>query len=562
MISSFGNPILFGSYLVMSIVITLGLTLDRARGDNRWWLPLMALLIGIQFTAIWFTGSRGTWVGITFGISAFVLLGYLSFSGSQMVRVVSVLGAGLLIAVLVTNSAGEPNAGSARSLDSILSGTTPVLGGVGGRSDIWQGSFRLLDSWERPHTDPGIVSVFRPIVGLGPEMFYYSYPLVANPQNEIILVSHAHSFPLQLLLERGLAGLATFLILAVCVLITGVSLIRSRRQSVDRQHSWLLIATIAVLAALIGRAAEQIVGIARIGDLVPFWVLLGVMLAIYGMANRSTPEASEATESRPVSGTRFPYLRFVLGTIVALVAIGTFVARDVQMLRAGLIAGDAYAEGRAGNTTEAVAMLERAIDLAPDVQDYRVQAGELLGLEARAQSTSEEALALFEEAYETFAGYEQRDPSAFVTQLRLSNTDAEFVKFGRDDRLFDLIERTYRVAVALPAYPAIQALAAQRLLVAGQYELGLELAEKAIAMEPETSPQPLAWLQRGLALGEQGNVEGALESFMSGLELEPGGKHAPSIHRAAALAYEALGDPESASEHLALAVEIQATLTN
>ena len=555
-ISSFGNPIFFGSYLVMSTVITLGLTLDRVRNSDRWWLPLMAVLIGTQFTAMWFTGSRGPWLGVIFGIGALVVLGVLTLDRSQLVRGASVLVAGLLIAVLLTNTVGDPSTGVDRDLGSVVTGTTSVSGGVGGRADIWEGSVRLLDSWERPHPDSQAISGFRPIFGLGPEMFFYSYPLVANPQRDIVVVSHAHNLPLQLILERGLAGFTTFVLLAVSVFLAGISAIRRFRRSIDGNGSWLLIATIAVTAALVGRAAEQMVGIARIGDLVPFWALLGVTLAVYKIASRSE------TESRPVLPARIRFVPLGIATVLALAALGTFVVRDVQMLRAGLIAADGIAEGESGNRLEAVETLRRATDLAPDVQQYPVRAGGFLIAESRAQPTDEAALLLLEEAYQTFTGYEQRDPSAFITQLRIGVTATEMVKRGNGSHLRGLIERSFRVATRMPAYPAVQALAAQRILATGQLELSIDLANRAIAMEAEAGPQSFAWLQRGLALGQQENVDAALESFLIGLEGAPTGEYAPNMHRGAALAYDALGDAESAAKHRAIAVELQETSAN
>ena len=549
-ISSFGNPIFFGSYLVMSIVITFGLALERFRNSDRWWLPLMAVMVGIQLTAIWFTGSRGPWLGVAFGMGMFVLLGALFLDRSQITRGASVLVAGLLIAVLLTIMADDPNEGSDRSLNSVISGGTPVLGGAGGRSDIWQGSVRLLDSWERPHEDSRLISAFRPIFGLGPEMFFYSYPLVANPQSGIVVVSHSHNLPLQLFLENGLAGLATFALLAVSVLLAGVSLIKNHRRGVDENGNWLLIVTIALMATLVGRAVEQMVGIARVGDLVPFWALTGVTLAVYGMAARSGSEPEQK------SRTGLAYRPLAIVTVLVVVALGTFGLRDAQMLRAGLIAGDATTAESAGDKAKAITLLQRATELAPDVQHYRVNLGELLLVESRRQLSDEVSLDFLEAAYQTFLPYEQREPSAFITQLRIGNAEAEMVKLGDEARLRDLIERAYSVATSMPAYPAVQAIAAQRLLIARQPELGLELANRAIAMEAETSPQTLAWLQRGLALGQQDDVDGALESFLTGLEGSPTGPHAPSLHRSAALAYDALGDPESAAEHRAQAAEL------
>ena len=65
-ISSFGNPIFFGSYLVMSVVVTVGLALGPTSNRQRLLLPTIAILIGLQLAGMWFTGSRGPWVGLAF----------------------------------------------------------------------------------------------------------------------------------------------------------------------------------------------------------------------------------------------------------------------------------------------------------------------------------------------------------------------------------------------------------------------------------------------------------------------------------------------------------------
>ena len=182
-ISSFGNPIFFGSYLLMSVLITLGLALDRARGNARWWLATFSVLLGIQLAALWFTGSRGPWIGTFIGLVTFSVLGGLAFDRSQALRGAGVLIAGLVIAVaIVIIPEDQGGGGGTRGFGSIVAGVTPAAGGFGGRNDIWQGSVRLLDSWERQGSESGLLSALRPVFGFGPEMYYYSYPLTANPQ--------------------------------------------------------------------------------------------------------------------------------------------------------------------------------------------------------------------------------------------------------------------------------------------------------------------------------------------------------------------------------------------
>lgn len=552
-IASFGNPIFFGSNLVMTIVITFALVLDNAGRNNRWWLALIATFMAIQLASLWFTGSRGPWLGVVFGIGSFALLGPIFLTRSQIVRGGSVLVVAVLTVVLLANLVPSSNDGQTRGLTSLVPGVSPIGGQVGGRSDIWRASVRLLDSWENPNEEEGMDSTLRPIFGLGPEMYFYSFPLVADPQSGTVVVSHAHDWVLQLLLELGFLGFLTFVSLAVSVLITGFLFIWDCRRGKDQDLQWLSIAMLTLIAALIGRAVEQSVGVARIADLLLFWALLGVVLAIPGMKQRTG--FVFRNNIRLGSG----YFRLAMASLVVFVALAIFIARDVQMMRAGLIAGSGFAAAEAGDTAEAIRLFERASLIAPDVQYYGVHAGELLVQQAQSQISNEAALASLTAARGTFMSYEERDPLAFITQSRILGTEAEMVNRGDPGPRKDLVDRALRLADSMPAYPTIQAIASEQVLIAGQVELGLELANRAIDMEAQTSPQPLAWLQRGQALGELGDASTALESFTIGLSRDPNGPLAAGFHRNIAMAYEDLGDSMMAAEHRALANEIDDT---
>ena len=114
----------------------------------------------------------------------------------------------------------------------------------------------------------------------------------------------------------------------------------------------------------------------------------------------------------------------------------------------------------------------------------------------------------------------------------------------------------------MSAYPLVQAFAAERLLIAGQLELGLDLADQAIAMEQPTSLQPLAWFMRGNALGELGDVEGALEAFTTALAREPDDQIVVGIHRNMALAYDSIGQTTLATEHAILADQVEFAISS
>ncbi|MDA1257829.1 MAG: O-antigen ligase family protein [Chloroflexi bacterium] len=552
-LSTFANPIFFGSFLLMSTVVTLGLALDRTDDWRQWRPPVVVLLLTVQLAAMWFTGSRGPWLGLVFGLLVFAGLGAISLSRASLARAGAVIVAALVLAVMLVNIPTETSNAGGRDLGSIVAVTDLSAGTLGRRTDIWKGSARLLDSWEQQESESALASALRPVFGLGPEMFFYSYPLTANPQNGLEVVSHAHSFPLQVVLEVGIAGLVTFLTLTVAALATGLSFILRR----GRRNDLAAVAMVAVIAALAGRSVEQAVGVARVGDLVPFWALLGLVLTVYVIGGGGSAEVKSDSRSR---SARPAYGRLGLAAVVTVTALSIFVARDVQMLRSGLIAGDAFDESAGGNPIESLRLLRKAGDISPDVQQYGVWAGELLVEGARAQTDAAAAMEQLGDAYDAFIRYEKRDPIAFTTQLRIGLVESELVNRGDNFRLQDLIDRSVRLADAMPSYPEIQAFAAERVLIAGRLELGLALADRAIAMEAETSPQPFAWFMRGNALGDLGDLDGALEAFNTALDREPEGQFAPGVHRNMALVYDSIGDAAQAAEHRARADEIQAAL--
>ena len=557
-ISSFANPIYFGSYLLMSVAITLGLALDGARRNDKWLVILFAALIGIQLAALWFTGSRGPWIGTFIALVTFFVLGVLALDRSQLMRGGTALVTGLLIAAVLVNLPADTGRADSSGLESIVSGLTRSAAGLSGRTDIWQASAHLLDSWETQVSETAVSSALRPIFGLGPEMYYYSYPLVANAQKGISVPANAHNSPLQIVLELGAVGLIAFAALAISVFAAGVAYIRNRSRNGTGPDTWLTVVMVTVIAALLGRAAEQMVGLARVGDLVPFWALLAVVLAVYGIGHSGRSVDRDRVRPRP---GRSPYLPIGAAVIVTALALALFVSRDLQMLRSGLTAADALEKAVAGDTATAINLLNRASDRSPDIQQYHVWAGELLIKEAQGTADAGVAVSLLRDARETIAEYESRDALSFLVQIRLGLAELELVNRGDISIQNDLIGRSVNTADAMPAYPDIQAAAAERVLVAGQLELGLQLAERAIAMESDTSPQTLAWFMRGKALGDLGDVQGALESFQASLDRESNSSLASDVHRSMALAYESIGKPSLAAEHIALAEEIRASLT-
>jgi len=67
---------------------------------------------------------------------------------------------------------------------------------------------------------------------------------------------------------------------------------------------------------------------------------------------------------------------------------------------------------------------------------------------------------------------------------------------------------------------------------------------------------------RGNALGDLGDIDGALASFQMSLERDPEGSYASGVHRNLALVYDGLGDAGLAAEHRVRADEIDVLLAS
>ncbi|MEE8363224.1 MAG: hypothetical protein V3S18_04060, partial [Dehalococcoidia bacterium] len=169
--ASFGNPIFFGSYLVMSIMATLAVALDAPmRGRGRW-LIVAAGLAGLQVAALWFTGSRGPWLGFASGSAAFFVIGWLWLDRRLLLRAGGVLLAGVAIAAVVALLPADTREGG-RGV-SALGGALAEAGALGtegtamsgSRGAIWGGALRLSRTWEREPEEARVVRLLRPALG-------------------------------------------------------------------------------------------------------------------------------------------------------------------------------------------------------------------------------------------------------------------------------------------------------------------------------------------------------------------------------------------------------------
>jgi tetratricopeptide (TPR) repeat protein len=397
---TFGNPIFGAAYLIMTIPLTLAVFLPyRTKMPPLSHVWIGAGLITIQLTALTFTFSRGPWIGFLVGGIAFALVFAFVYGWREVRRPGAIFGVALLFVVLMNAipvaDAPDVNPTFGQTVGSIA---PDVAGGLNNRWTIWNTALDVYFSTPWPDTEsyPEIpdlaVPWLRPIVGYGPDMFGYAYPLVGDTVYTRELASHGHNFIIHTLVELGLLGVLAYISLFVAVGVVLVRLLRKARAGLF--PSWFSYLVIAMASVILARGVEQIPGKAQIADLHLMWMLVGfavVLAAIAPRLEQAPTTAASADESAPgrrrtrrvrretssasLAGVSIP--RVVLAGVIAVLGLVLWSQAIVNQIQAAVIAADAHAAGAAGQTDRAIELSMDAINAAPSAPIHKINLGEL-----------------------------------------------------------------------------------------------------------------------------------------------------------------------------------------
>ena len=620
--SSLGNPLSLGALLVMTVPLTLAWGLIEG---TRWQAQRLVVaigLIGLQLAALWFAGGRGPWIGAALALVAFVVMaGIWADRRAALRMLIATIGAGVVAIAVTVIPGGQLETGRglgnlgdifgqtadavsfmfgggpdlveipetpgdgvaapqpdiapdsvtaiSRALESL--GSIDDFGPADSRSvaltnraDIWRASLDLALSRERPVPESSLVRRLRVLFGFGPDMFFYSYPIAASPQGRIETVSHAHDYALQVLMEQGIVGVTTILITAALLLLSAWRVFRTPNR--ERPEAWIKIVMIGAMAALIGRSADQFTGVARVSDLLLFWAIIGLTIAVAEINAGRTRSKTETSELTATRGRRAasrhrnaPNTRqaayFAGAGVVAILALVIFVQRDLNPLRGGIAAADGF-EQKLDDGDAALRSFEKAINLAPDVERYYLEAAGLYTSTAGRMSDPLEVETLLLAARAQLMAFEARNRFAWQTQLDLAAVAAALVANGNNEFTPEAVGRYRNVSALMPPFALIQTQAAVQAVVAGGYPVGIAIANRAITLEAETWPSPGAWWARGEAAFQLDRLEEAQISFETSLRRSENSLYAAASHRGLAFIAEIAGDQEGAIFHHTRADEI------
>ncbi len=258
--SYLGNPNLLAGYLLGAIALSLAAVFIW-----RGLLPkaLAVTMVLVDSACLYFTDSRGGWIGMVVLILTFLLLLRYWFNDLLspfwrtwlLPMVVGGLAGFLIVVVLLV----EPLRLRVYSLFDGRNNSTNNF-----RINVWQAVFEMIRD--------------RPILGIGPgnSAFNKIYPLYMRPNYSAL---SAYSIFLETIVETGILGLSCFVWLVTVTVHGGMVQLERLRQEKNNQGLW----AIAAIAAMAGMLAHGI------GDTVWYrpqintlwWLMVGIIASQY-----------------------------------------------------------------------------------------------------------------------------------------------------------------------------------------------------------------------------------------------------------------------------------------
>ncbi len=266
---------------------------------------------GLLLTAIFFTQSRGPWLGMGAGMFLFVslLLGqglrhaHTAGATAQVARLRAALGAWIVLAVALGGFLIAFNLSHAPVFERLRE--VPYIGRMGRLLEVNSGTGlvrRLI--WAGDAYGGGAVGLItanplRTVVGWGPESMFVAFnpfypPALAGVEARGASPDRSHQSLLDELVTRGLLGLVSYFFVIGSFVALSWRLIR-------RSEAWhWQLFFIATLSAVSAHVVEGLVGIPVVSTLMMLWVLLAVTVVGGGLAGHYPLSLAPAPAPEPV----------------------------------------------------------------------------------------------------------------------------------------------------------------------------------------------------------------------------------------------------------------------
>lgn len=513
--STFGNPDLLGGYLIFPFAITLGLALTEKHSLWRtlyWAFTLLNVFVGIT------SYVRGAWIGAVVSL-ALVVYAYLRSRRGTDLRLTPkdltfIGGIALTGVAVVVASSLRPDA-----VRNVLTRVISIFqfdhGSAQTRFQIWQAARAAIAE--------------RPIFGWGADTFRLLFPMFKPAEyveaaGYLSVADNVHNYPLQLASGIGIPGALLF------YGAVAVALVTAAKTAFAKGTAGRTLVLAGFWAAVAGYIVHLMFGLSVTGSTIIMWLALGVLLG---------PASSEREVAAPQWKT--------IG--VALVAVACLAG---SLLNVRYTAADThYLAGRVLTTgTERVAEIERAIELNPYNEMYRLELGtawrDLFQSSARSYAQSvtsggadatlrDQTLALYsraESAYEDVIDYVPQEYDTYVFLANLHNEAATYIDPAYAERAVDVAKR----GIVVEEFgPAIRVQLAMSYLLLQRPADAIEALEFATSLDPNYNQ---AYIILSEAYRREGRIDDARAALAHVLDRYPGNAEAQQ-------ALDALGASES-----------------
>ena len=564
--STFGNTLNFSSFTVMVIPLTLSTIFFKTFSRWIWTIPI-GLILGLQISIVWITASRGSWIALILSLIFFILISIKIKINTENNKIILKLISIIIISLstlitiqsLPSNSSNEIS--TYRLSTTIPEVTNPqkrlnntnISGGLTGRFQIWNGTMKLVKSWDTPVEEHGIKKALRPIFGVGPDLFVYSFHFVIEPQTKLINVEHAHNYYLHLLIELGFINLLLFSLLFLTIIIMGLSLI-NKHLSNDKNY---LIVLTGLLSAFLAKLVEMMVGVPRIEDLSILFIIMGMIISIYKINDKKNDKKNIKKNNKYTSKKFF---NLVILSIFSVCIIGIIIHWDI---RRSYASGLAALSEKTTDEYDKFHLMKRAANLAPLREKIIINHAQTVSLRAQLESknkNNEEAIIWAEMARDILLKYEEKEPFEWDIQLALAVIVNSLYDIGATEYYDELQRRNLYISNQYPAYPTVLTMASIALARSDNLYDAEILANRVIEIEENISFDILsdkekasfagARYSKGYILAQLGYYNESVESLFEATKKSPSSEAAANSHLLLSQIYlDQFKDEEKANFH-------------
>ena len=264
----------FSIYMTLAGILTLVLlaTLPRllpGAPRRRWFIPLWLIMLGGLIASY----TRGAWLGFAAGVLALL-------PASRRGRVILVGGLAALVLGLLVGPPGLRQ--------RFVSMGDPEEATVKERRYMWESGLMMARE--------------RPWLGFGPGGVKRGYRAFALEEAHKKRLGHVHNTPLQILVERGVIGLAAWLWIWVAFYVYAIGVLRRLAPDAVAARTVVIGSVAAVTGFLVGGLSEYNFGDSEVAMVAWAIAALPWVVARDPAATAREPELSTLRTARSTSG--------------------------------------------------------------------------------------------------------------------------------------------------------------------------------------------------------------------------------------------------------------------